>query len=58
MGKTELLEAARRLANQDPELKKAYFATGYCYEDTSEQNAYHPLVEILGALSQGGHKGR
>jgi predicted ATPase len=48
MGKSEFLAVVQAL--QESELKKSRFAFGYCYEDIGAQDAFYPLLEIIGSL--------
>ncbi len=57
LGKSKLLEMVQAQASQRPELEKARFVSGYCYEGTGTQNAYQPFIEILDALAKTGRKG-
>src|SRR5437588_8682567 len=52
IGKTTLLKMLQEKVTHFPELEKAAFIYGSCYESTGTHNAYQPFVDILEALAQ------
>lgn len=56
MGKTTLLEAVQDEVARLPREAQAKFSFGYCYDDSSANNAYQPFAEILGGLVDRGER--
>lgn len=56
IGKSELIEATIQQTASTPELEDAHYAYAYCFEDTGNQNAYQPLLDLLVQLTKAQRK--
>jgi predicted ATPase len=52
IGKSTLLKMLQEEAAQLPELERATFVYGSCYESTGSQNAYQPFIDIFETLTR------
>lgn len=51
LGKSQLVEAARARLKAQPGGDRAVVATGHCYPESSQQNAFQPFQEMLAGLA-------